>query len=616
MRLKNIFLKTYFRLINFARPLGKYLPEYLIYTVLGVIFGLLNFTLFIPLLNLLFTTYPVKEVVELPVFAFSIDYFKDLFNYYFYTIIKDGGKIAALQYVCLVIFSSVLLSNLFKFLSQRVLTSVRTKVVKNIRETVFNKITDSDLRFFYNNRKGDLISTLSNDVHEVENSVVSSLQVIVREPFMLIGFFILLFTMSAKLTLFTLLLLPISFLLIAQITKLLKRDALRSQDLLGYIMGTIEETISGIRIIKAFNGEDYTKKKFDGQNNKYRGLLKSVINKRELASPMSEFLGVTVLTLVFYYGGKLVLEHAGDLTASEFITYIALYSQILIPAKNISTAVTNIQKGLVSGARLLNLIDTKIEIVEKENAIQLKGFEHKIEFVDVHFSHETFKVLKGINLSISKGKTVALVGPSGGGKSTLADMVPRFYDVSDGQILIDGTNIKEVSLKSLRQLMGTVTQESILFNDTVANNIAFGVENPDINKIIEAAKIANAHQFISELADGYNTNIGDRGGKLSGGQRQRLSIARAVFKNPPILILDEATSALDTESEKMVQEALTNLMKNRTTLVIAHRLSTIQHADEIIVLDKGIIVERGTHLNLMNANGLYQRLCEMQAFDK
>jgi subfamily B ATP-binding cassette protein MsbA len=609
-------LKTYFRLINFARPLGKYLPEYLVYTILGVVFGLLNFTLFIPLLNLLFTTYPVKEVVELPVFTFTIDYFKDLFNYYFYTIIHNGGKIAALQYVCLVIFCSVLLSNLFKFLSQRVLTSVRTKVVKNIRETVFNKITDSDLRFFYNNRKGDLISTLSNDVHEVENSVVSSLQVIVREPFMLVGFFILLFSMSAKLTLFTLLLLPISFLLIAQITKLLKRDALRSQDLLGYIMGTIEETISGIRIIKAFNGEEYIKKKFDAQNNTYRGLLKSVINKRELASPMSEFLGVSVLTLVFYYGGKLVLEHAGDLTASEFITYIALYSQILIPAKNISTAVTNIQKGLVSGARLLNLIDTKIEIVEKENAVHLTGFENKIEFVNVHFSHETFKVLKGINLSISKGKTVALVGPSGGGKSTLADMVPRFYDVSDGQILIDGTNIKEVTLKSLRQLMGTVTQESILFNDSVANNIAFGVENPDMNKIIEAAKIANAHEFISALSEGYDTNIGDRGGKLSGGQRQRLSIARAVFKNPPILILDEATSALDTESEKMVQEALTNLMKNRTTLVIAHRLSTIQHADEIIVLDKGIIVERGTHINLMNANGLYQRLCEMQAFDK
>ena len=609
-------MKTYFRLINFARPLGKYLPEYLVYTILGVVFGLLNFTLFIPLLNLLFTTYPVKEVVELPVFTFTIDYFKDLFNYYFYTIIRDGGKIAALQYVCLVIFCSVLLSNLFKFLSQRVLTSVRTKVVKNIRETVFNKITDSDLRFFYNNRKGDLISTLSNDVHEVENSVVSSLQVIVREPFMLVGFFILLFSMSAKLTLFTLLLLPISFLLIAQITKLLKRDALRSQDLLGYIMGTIEETISGIRIIKAFNGEEYIKKKFDAQNNTYRGLLKSVINKRELASPMSEFLGVSVLTLVFYYGGKLVLEHAGDLTASEFITYIALYSQILIPAKNISTAVTNIQKGLVSGARLLNLIDTKIEIVEKENAVHLTGFENKIEFVNVHFSHETFKVLKGINLSISKGKTVALVGPSGGGKSTLADMVPRFYDVSDGQILIDGTNIKEVTLKSLRQLMGTVTQESILFNDSVANNIAFGVENPDMNKIIEAAKIANAHEFISALSEGYDTNIGDRGGKLSGGQRQRLSIARAVFKNPPILILDEATSALDTESEKMVQEALTNLMKNRTTLVIAHRLSTIQHADEIIVLDKGIIVERGTHINLMNANGLYQRLCEMQAFDK
>jgi subfamily B ATP-binding cassette protein MsbA len=352
------------------------------------------------------------------------------------------------------------------------------------------------------------------------------------------------------------------------------------------------------------------------QNNTYRGLLKSVINKRELASPMSEFLGVSVLTLVFYYGGKLVLDQAGDLSASEFITYIALYSQILIPAKNISTAFTNIQKGLVSGERLLKLIDSKIEITDKANALVLQGFNEKIELKNVHFSHEQFKVLHGINLHIEKGKTIALVGPSGGGKSTLADMLPRFYDVSQGEILIDGINIKDVTIKSLRQLMGNVTQESILFNDTVANNIAFGVEHPDRDKIIEAAKIANAHEFIMALPEGYQSNIGDRGGKLSGGQRQRLSIARAVFKNPPILILDEATSALDTESEKMVQEALTNLMKNRTTLVIAHRLSTIQHANEIIVLDKGVIVERGTHQQLMNANGLYQRLCEMQAFEK
>jgi subfamily B ATP-binding cassette protein MsbA len=310
-----------------------------------------------------------------------------------------------------------------------------------------------------------------------------------------------------------------------------------------------------------------------------------------------------------------VLDQAGDLSASEFITYIALYSQILIPAKNISTAFTNIQKGLVSGERLLKLIDSKIEITDKANALVLKGFNEKIELKNVHFSHEQFQVLHGINLHIEKGKTIALVGPSGGGKSTLADMLPRFYDVSQGEILIDGINIKDVTIKSLRQLMGNVTQESILFNDTIANNIAFGVEHPDMDKIIEAAKIANAHEFIMALPESYQSNIGDRGGKLSGGQRQRLSIARAVFKNPPILILDEATSALDTESEKMVQEALTNLMKNRTTLVIAHRLSTIQHADEIIVLDKGVIVERGTHQQLMNANGLYQRLCEMQAFD-
>ncbi len=609
-------MKTYFRLINFARPLGKYLPEYLLYTILGVVFGLLNFTLFIPLLNLLFTSYDVKENLSLPNFSFDIEYFKDLFNYYFYTIIREDGKIAALQYVCIVIFCSVLLSNLFKFLSQRVLTSIRTKVVKNIREQVFNKITDSDIRFFYNHRKGDIISTLSNDVHEVENSVVSSLQVVIREPFMLIGFFVLLFTMSAKLTLFTLLLLPLSFILIAQITKLLKRDALRSQELLGLIMGTIDEAISGIRIIKAFTGETYIKKKFDGQNNVYRGLLKSVVNKRELASPLSEFMGVSVLTIVFYYGGKLVLGNSGDLGASEFITYIILYSQVLVPAKNISTAYTYIQKGLISGERILKLIDTKIEINDAPDAKEVTHFEKEINFKSVYFSHGTFEVLKDINLSMHKGKTIALVGPSGAGKSTLADMLPRFYDVSHGEITIDGINIKELQLKSLRQLMGTVTQESILFNDTIAGNIAFGIEKYDMDKVMEAAKIANAHEFIIGMEQGYNTNIGDRGGRLSGGQKQRICIARAVFKNPPILILDEATSSLDTESEKAVQDALTKLMRNRTTLVIAHRLSTIQYADEILVLDKGHIVERGNHSSLINAGGLYQKLCSMQAFQK
>jgi subfamily B ATP-binding cassette protein MsbA len=586
----------------------------MLYALLAVIFGLLNFTLFIPLLNLLFTTYTIHPSVALPEFSLTIEYFKQVFDYYFNIIISNGGKIAALQYVCIVIFSSVLLSNLFKFLSQRILTSVRTRVVKNLRQIVFEKITSSDLRFFYTNKKGDLISTLSNDVHEVENSVVSSLQVIIREPLMLIGFFFLLFKMSATLTLFTLVLLPISFLLIAQITKRLKRDALKSQSLLGNIMGIIEETISGIRIIKAFNGEAFTNKKFDVQNNQYRTVLKSVINKRELASPLSEFMGVAVLTLVFYYGGKLVLENQSELSASQFITYIVLYSQILIPAKNISTAFTNIQKGLVSGNRLFQIIDTKTEIVDAPNAIKLATFTEYIEFKNVSFSHGTFDVLKNINLKLNKGKTVALVGPSGAGKSTLADLLPRFYDTIGGDILIDNIAIKNIQIHSLRNNMGMVTQESILFNDTVLNNIAFGIQEPNMEMVIAAAKIANAHDFIEKLADGYHTNIGDRGGKLSGGQRQRLSIARAVLKNPPILILDEATSALDTESEQLVQQALFNLMKNRTTLVIAHRLSTIQHADEIIVLHEGEIVQRGNHQELINQAGMYKKLCEMQTF--
>ncbi len=552
--------------------------------------------------------------MPLPEFNFTLEYFKQVFDYYFNNIILWGGKIAALQYVCVIIFTSVLLSNLFKFLSQKILTSVRTKVVKNLRQAVFEKITANDLRFFYLNKKGDLMSTLSNDIHEVENSVVSSLQVIIREPLMLIGFFFLLFKMSASLTLFTLILLPVSFLIIAQITKKLKKDAQKSQHLLGNIMGIIDETISGIRIIKAFNAEAYTNKKFDVENNKHRTVLKSVINKRELASPLSEFMGVAVLTLVFYYGGKLVLDNQSELTASQFITYIVLYSQVLIPAKNISTAFTNIQKGLVSGHRLFEIIDTKIEIVDRPDTKELIDFKESIEFKNVYFSHGSFEVLKDINLKLNKGRTLALVGPSGGGKSTLADLLPRFYDIVSGEILIDDIPVKDISLKSLRSKMGIVTQESILFNDTVMNNIAYGIDDPDPAKVMAAAKIANAHEFIEKLSEGYQTNIGDRGGKLSGGQRQRLNIARAVLKNPPILILDEATSALDTESEKLVQEALFNLMKNRTTLVIAHRLSTIQHADEIIVLNQGEIVQRGRHQELINQPGLYKKLCEMQAF--
>jgi subfamily B ATP-binding cassette protein MsbA len=417
-----------------------------------------------------------------------------------------------------------------------------------------------------------------------------------------------------QLTLFTLIVLPISGLVITSISRRLRKDAKQGQLLLGNILSIIEETISGIRIIKAFNAQKYVNKKFDEQNSQYRAILKSMWNKKELASPISEFLGVTVVVLVILYGGQLVLQNKSDLNASEFITYIILYSQILVPAKNISSALTSIQRGIASGERIFAILDTPVKIEEDPNAISISDFKGKISYENVSFQYAEKKVLDNINLDVEKGKMIALVGASGAGKSTMADLLPRFYDVTEGAITIDGIDIRKIKLSDLNHLMGIVTQESILFNDTVFKNISFGNESATEEQVIEAAKIANAHEFIDKLEEGYYTNIGDRGAKLSGGQRQRLSIARAVLKNPPILILDEATSALDTESERLVQEAIQNLMKNRTSVVIAHRLSTIQYADQIIVMQAGKIIERGTHTELLALNGMYRKLSEMQSF--
>jgi subfamily B ATP-binding cassette protein MsbA len=508
-------------------------------------------------------------------------------------------------------------SSLFKFLSQKVLTSLRTYLIYNLRKELFQKLTKLNLGYYSNQRKGDLMSSLSNDIQEVENSIVSSVQVVMREPLMLIGFFILLLSISVKLTLFTLLLLPISFGLIAEITKRLKREAKQSQGLLGNLLSIIDESISGIRIIKAFNAQPFVNQKFDQENTAYTRLLKSIVNKRELASPLSEFLSIGVLTIIIFYGGKLVLSNEGSLSGSQFITYIALYSQVLVPAKNISSAITNIQRGLASGERIIAILDTDISIQDAENAKEVHSFNQGIEYKNVSFAYthgDEGYALKNVSIQISKGKTIALVGRSGGGKSTFVDLLPRFYDVTSGVISIDGIDIREISQTSLRSNMGIVTQESILFNDTIFNNIAFGLHDAKEEDVVQAAKIANAHEFIIQSEKGYQTNIGDRGTKLSGGQRQRLSIARAVLRNPAILILDEATSALDTESEKLVQEALSNLMKNRTSIVIAHRLSTIVNADEILVLDKGEIIERGNHQMLISTDSFYKKLYEMQSF--
>ncbi len=609
-------MKTYLRILSFAKPYIKYAFPYIIYVTLSVLFGLITFSLLTPLLNVLFGTSSIQftKPRAFPGFSFSQSYLVDLFNYFFYTTIHDHGRVGALVYVCIIVACANLLNNLFRYLSAQMIGVIRAGLVSNIRIAVFKRVTKLHIGFFSNEKKGDLMSRIMNDVQEIEGTVVNSLRVVFKEPITLLGFFILLFVISVKLTVFTLIFLPISAFIIASIVKKLRKHAVESQNVLGSMLATIEETLSGIRIINAFNARKYVVDKFVDQNERYSRVNIKMTNRQELASPISEFLGVLVVTGMLLYGGILVLNKNSDLTASEFITYIGIFSQVLSPAKAISSAFTNIQRGIASGDRVLRLIDTFPEIVDEPNAKQSIEFNRSIEFKNVSFSYEKELVLKNINLTVSKGKTIALVGHSGGGKSTLVDLIPRFYDPQEGEILLDGLSLKEYKLDSIRQHMGIVTQESILFNDSIFNNIAFGIQNASLEDVIQAAKIANAHDFIIEMENGYDTFIGDRGIKLSGGQKQRLSIARAVLKNPPILILDEATSALDSESERLVQDALNRLMKSRTSIVIAHRLSTIQNADEIIVVQKGEIVERGTHDELIARDGVYSKLSAMQKF--
>lgn len=606
-------MKTYFRILAFARPLRNYLPKYMVISLLGIIFGIFNFALLIPLLNVIFGDVKVPDApLNQPSFRVSIDFLKDYFNYHFYNILGSYGKQGALQFVCLIVLGCVFLSNLFKYWSSRVLTGLRTMVVMRMRQALFNALVSLNVRYFNNQRKGNLISVVSNDVSEVENSIISTIQVIMREPLMLIGYVILLFSISVKLTLFSFLVLPLSGIVIGSITRRLKRDSAQGQMYLGNILSTIEETISGIRIIKAFNAQDSQRKRFEKENTGYRNVLKSIFNRKDLASPVSEFLGISVVVAIIMYAGTLVISGESDLGASEFITYVVLYSQLLVPAKAITASVTNVQRGLAAADRIFEILDTNNPITENPHAQGVDRFETALELRDLSFRYQEEWILKNINLQIPKGSMVALVGPSGGGKSTLSDLIPRFIDPELGGVFLDGKNIKDLKIKELRSLMGIVTQESILFNDTITANIAFGEEQPDMDRVRAAAQVANAMEFIEKLEDGFDTRIGDRGARLSGGQRQRISIARAVYKNPPILILDEATSALDTESEKLVQDALTHLMENRTSLVIAHRLSTIQHANLIVVIDQGEMVETGTHDELMAQKGVYHRLIELQ----
>jgi len=566
----------------------------------------------IPFLRVLFSQEAIVTVK--PEFSFSGSAFNNIINYYLGQIIETYGKKEALLVVSIFVIVMILFKNILFYFSKYVMVPVRNGVIRDMRNSIYKKILELPFSYFSEERKGDIISKMTNDLKEIEWTIMTSIEMLIRNPLTIIVYLITLIIMSPQLTVFVLILIPVSGAIIGTIGRSLKKTSRRAQDQMGTLLSKIEETLSGLRIIKAFTAENFVFKSFVNHNETYNNTMNKVYRKNYLASPISEFLGILLISGIMYYGGSLVLGNQSALSPEAFIAYIAVFSQIINPAKAFSTALYNVQKGAASIDRINIILDAENTILEKEDAVEMKSFEKEITFKNVSFAYENTFVVKDINLTVKKGQTVALVGQSGSGKSTLVDLIPRFYDITEGEILIDGKNIKDIKIDDLRSLMGNVNQEPILFNDTVKNNIAFGSENVPDEKIIEAAKIANAHDFILQTEAGYDTNIGDSGIKLSGGQRQRMSIARAVLKNPPIMILDEATSSLDTESEKTVQEALDHLMQNRTSVVIAHRLSTIRNADLICVMHKGEIIEKGTHNDLIKLNGNYKKLYDLQIF--
>jgi len=612
-------MKDYFRLLSFAKPIEKFAIPYVFATILYIIFNTLNLALLAPLLNTLFNnkeqlqaaeSLTLNEISQKSWFDIMAR-FSELTNYY----IHNYGAQETLKFVCMVIISSVLLSNVFKYFSSRIIEDLRVHTLLNLRRTVFNNVMDLHVGFFNNARKGDIISKVSSDVQVVQFTVTNTLTVIFKEPVTLMVYVFILFSISFKLTLFSLLVIPISGLIIAKIVKRLRSQATAAHESFANMLGYLDEALSGIKIVKAFNGTDFVKDRFHDENKTYSDINRKMVRRQQLASPVSEFLGVLMIAGIVFFGGSLILNNQSSLEPAEFIAYIAIFSQVMKPAKSLTDAFSSIHTGLAAGKRVLDLMDEKPEITAPVDAKKINTFTDKLALNNVSFSHGSREILNQINLDIKKGSTIALVGPSGGGKSTLMDLIPRFTDPKSGSITIDGQDIRELNVNSLRALIGFVNQESILFNDTIFNNIAFAKPEATMEQVITAAKIANAHDFILETENGYETRVGDRGIRLSGGQKQRISIARAVLGNPPIMLLDEATSALDTESEKLVQDALYKLMENRTSLIIAHRLSTVQNADTIIVLDRGQIVERGTHGELMKNAGLYKRLIDMQTFE-
>ncbi len=604
--------KTFSRVLSYIKPYWGSIVLNLVFNLMTIFFSLFSFALVGPFLTLLFKEGAV-EVVAKPEFSFTSDYLMGYLNWFMSSLIASGGKYHALVFMCLLLLAAFFFRNLGRFFACYFMANVRVGAVHDLRRDVYNKILILPLSFYHSRQKGDTLARITTDVQEVEVSILNYLEMLIKDPLTILFFFLFMVTLSPKLTLFVILVLPIAGLLIGKVGKMLKKESKEGQTKLAGIISTVEETISGLRIIKAFNAIRYSEDKFEEQNSDYTKVLRGIHRKRDMSSPMSEFLSSAVVILVLWFGGKLILGGGNHIDAGSFISYIVVFSQIITPAKSFSQGYYNVQKGIASAERIFEILDAEEVITEKENAIEIKDFKDSIEYKDVHFSYGKDEVLKGIDLKIPKGRFVALVGESGGGKSTMADLLPRFYEVGSGCVSIDGHDIRDYKIGDLRNLMGVVSQETILFNDTVFNNIAFGMKDVSKEQVIEAAKIANAHEFIMELEHGYDTRIGDRGMNLSGGQRQRLSIARAVLKNPPILILDEATSSLDTESERLVQDALAKVMSQRTSIVIAHRLSTIQYADEIVVLQKGQIIERGKHDDLIALGGVYKKLTDLQS---
>lgn len=599
-------------IFKYIWPYKRLVSAYFSFNILSSVFSVLSLGLLSPFLLLLFKKEDALKSLGSGSGSLShLNPVNALKGWLYDLINQPNGDIKALGIICIIVLLSVILKNLFLYLSMYYLTPIRTNILNDMRKRMFRKILELPIGYFNDQRKGDLMSKMTNDLGQIEGSTISVLETTFREPFAILFFLIYMIVLSPQLTLFLVVFLPVAGLIIGRIGRSLKRQSTQVLERLGTILSTIDETLGGIRIIKAFNAEKKQFNRFEDENKQLFHIVNAANRRRDMASPVSEVLGVTVVVCVLWYGGRLVLR-GSFLNPGDFLAYIALITQLIQPLKALSSASFNLRNGAASIERVEALIAQDIRIKEIENPVQITSFENAIEFRNVSFKYDEITILKNINLKVKKGQTVALVGSSGAGKSTLADLVPRFHDISGGELLIDGKSIKDYSLKSLRSLMGIVTQEPILFNDTIENNIMLGADYTDHQKVEAAAKVANAYNYISQKEGGFNSNIGDRGGKLSGGERQRLTIARAVYKNPPILILDEATSSLDTESERLVQDAINNLMQDRTSIVIAHRLSTVRHADEIIVLQKGEIVERGTHDELIAQQGYYKKLVDMQ----